>query len=147
VRQGPSAKTFHAALEALQIFFTEIVVDAAPVLDGATEAALSVADQVLVVCTPEVGAVHSTIGTLQVLGSLRRPEAKVVVVLNQVTQEATLPASAIERALGGPPDIVVPYERQQAAALAHGTPLVFSQPGALLPATVGSFMVRQRQLA
>ena len=68
-----------------------------------------------------------------------------IVVLNQVTSEASLPASAIEKALGGPPDLVIPYDRQQALALAHGTPLIFSQPGALLPATVGNFVSQQRQ--
>ena len=147
VRQGPSGPTFRAALDALQIFFTQVVVDAASTLDGATEAAIAAADQIIVVCTPEVGAVHSTIGTLQALGSMRKPQARVIVVLNQVSPEPNLPASAIEKALGGPPDLVVPYDKQQALALAHGTPLVFSQPGALLPATVGSFILRQRETA
>jgi Flp pilus assembly CpaE family ATPase len=147
VRQGPSADSFRATLEALQIFFTEVVIDAAPVLDGATEVSLAAADQIVVVCTPEVGAVHSTIGTLQALGALRRPQARVIVVLNQVTPEASLPISAIEKALGGPPDLVVPYDRQQNLALTHGTPLIFSQPGALLPSAVGSFVVQMRQKA
>jgi hypothetical protein len=61
--------------------------------------------------------------------------------------EASLPASAIEKALGGPPDLLIPYDRQQAQALVHGTPLVFSQPGALLPATVGNFVTQLRQKA
>jgi CheY-like chemotaxis protein len=147
VRQGPSADSFRATLEALQIFFTEVVIDAAPVLDGATEVSLAAADQIVVVCTPEVGAVHSTIGTLQALGALRRPQARVIVVLNQVTPEASLPISAIEKALGGPPDLVVPYDWQQNLALTHGTPLIFSQPGALLPYAVGSFVVQMRQKA
>lgn len=147
VRQGPSADSFRHTLEALQIFFTQVVIDAAPLLDDATEVAITAADQIIVMCTPEVGAVHSTIGTLQALGGLRRPHARVIVVLNQVTPEASLPASAIEKALGGPPDLVIPFDRQQALALAHGTPLIFSQPGALLPATVGGFVSQLRQKA
>ena len=78
---------------------------------------------------------------------MRRPQARVIVVLNQVSPEASLPASAIEKALGGPPDLVVPYDRQQALALAHGTPLIFSQPGALLPAAVSSFVAQLSQKA
>jgi len=147
VRQGPSTESFRATLEALQIFFTEVVIDAAPVLDSATEVALAAADQIVVVCTPEVGAVQSTIGTLQALGTLRRPQSKVVVALNQVSPEANLPISAIEKALGGPADLVVPFDRQQSLALTHGTPLIFSQPGALLPSAVGGFMVQMRQIA
>jgi len=147
VRQGPSPESFLATLEALQIFFTQVVIDSAPLLDGATEVALAAADQVVVPCTPEVGAVHTTIGTLQALGGLRRPQSQVVVLLNHVTPEASLPVSAIEKALGGPPDLVVPYDRQQSLALAHGTPLIFSQPGALLPAAVGSFVAQRSQKA
>ena len=147
VRQGPSAESFRPTLEALQIFFTHVVIDAAPLLDAATEVALAAADQIVVVCTPEVGAVHTTIGTLQALGGLRRPQSQVVVLLNHVTPEASLPTSAIEKALGGPPDMVVPYDRQQALALAHGTPLIFSQPGALLPAAVGSYIAQLSQNA
>jgi CheY-like chemotaxis protein len=147
VRQGLSADTFRAALESLQIFFTQVVVDAAPVLDGATEVAVAAADQIVVVCTPEIGAVHSTIGTLQTLGSLRAANAQVVVVLNQVTADASLPLATIEKALGGPPDLVVPYDRQQMLALAHGTPLIFSQPGALLPTAVSQFFTQMREPA
>ena len=44
VRQGPSANSFRATLEALQIFFTEVVIDAAPVLDAATEVAIAAAE-------------------------------------------------------------------------------------------------------
>ena len=146
-RQGLSADAFRATLEALQIFFTQVVIDAAPLLDGATEVALAAADQIVVVCTPEVGAVHTTIGTLQALGAIRRPESRVMVLLNQVTPEASLAASTIEKALGGPPDLVVPYDRQQALALAHGTPLIFSQPGALLPATVSNYVAALREMA
>ena len=145
VRQGPSADSFRHTLEALQIFFTQVVIDAAPLLDDATEVAIAAADQLVVMCTPEVGAVHSTIGTLQALGALRRPQSRVIVVLNQVTSEASLPPSAIEKALGGPPDLVIPFDRQQALALAHGTPLIFSQPGALLPATMGVFVSQLHQ--
>jgi len=135
-----SADAFRTALEAMQIFFTQVVIDAAPTLDAATEVALAAADLIVVVCTPEIGAVHSTIGTLQALGGIRRGTSQVVLVLNQVTAEAGLPVSAIEKALGGPPDLVVPYDRQQMLALAHGTPLIFSQPGALLPASVSQFL-------
>jgi CheY-like chemotaxis protein len=147
VRQGPSADSFKATLEALQIFFTEVVIDAAPLLDGATEVSIAAADNIVVVCTPEVGAVHSTIGTLQALGTLRRPQSRVIVVLNQVSPEPSLPASAIEKALGGPPDLVVPFDRQQSLALTHGSPLIFSQPGALLPAAVGGFVADLRPQA
>ncbi|MEP7355897.1 MAG: response regulator [Anaerolineales bacterium] len=139
VRQGPAGTTFQATLEALQIFFSDVVVDAAPLLDEATRAALAAADQIIVVCTPEVGAVHTTIGTLRALDGLRQPDSQVVIVVNQVAAEAALPLSALERALGRAPNLVVPYDALQAAALARGVPLIFSMPGAVMPAAVIRF--------
>jgi CheY-like chemotaxis protein len=141
VRSGPSAATFSAALEALQIFFTDIVIDAAPTLDEATWTALGASDRVLVLCTPEVSAVHTAVGALQVLATVRRPSSDVFTVLNHVSPDHNLPAAAVEKALGAQPSLFIPYDRQQPLALTHGAPLVFSQPGALLPTAVGAFAV------
>jgi CheY-like chemotaxis protein/cellulose biosynthesis protein BcsQ len=142
IRHGPSGETFRSTLEALQLFFTDVVVDAAPYLDDATVAALAVAEQVILVCTPEVGAVHTTIGTQPVITDLRRPESQVLMALNQVTAEQGLPTATLAKALGRAPDLLVPYDRQQALALAHGTPLIFSQPGASLPAAISAFLIK-----
>jgi Flp pilus assembly CpaE family ATPase len=121
------------------MFFGDVVVDAAPLLDEATRAALAAADQVIVVCTPEVGAVHTTLGTLRALDGLCQPESQVVIFVNQVAAEAALPLSALERAMGRAPNVVIPYDPLQAPALARGVPLIFSQPGAVLPAAVIRF--------
>ena len=139
VKRGPEGATFLAALEALQVFFNEVVVDAAPVLDDATRAALAAASQVIVVCTPEVGAVHTTLGTLRALEGIRKAESQVFILVNQVAAEAGLPLSALERAMGRSPNGVIPHDPAQTAALARGLPLIFSQPGALLPAAVAKF--------
>jgi CheY-like chemotaxis protein/cellulose biosynthesis protein BcsQ len=139
VKQGPDGATFRSTLETLQMFFSDVVVDAAPLLDEATRAALAAADQVIVVCTPEVGAVHTTLGTLRALDGLCRPKSQVVIFVNQVAAEAALPLTALERAMGRAPNVVIPYDPQQAPALARGVPLIFSQPGAALPAAVIRF--------
>jgi DNA-binding response OmpR family regulator len=138
-RSGPPAKTFSLTLEALQIFFTDVIIDAAPTLDEATWEALGVSERVLVMCTPEVCAVHTAVGTLQALASVRRPECQAYTLLNHVSPDHNLPQAAVEKALGAPPGLVIPYDRQQPLALTHGAPLVFSQPGALLPTAVGAF--------
>jgi pilus assembly protein CpaE len=139
VRSGPSAAIIGAALEALQIFFTDIIVDAAPTLDEATWTALGASNRVLVLCTPEVPAVHTAVGALQVLATVRSPSAEVYTVLNHVSPDHNLPPAAVEKALGAPPSLFVPYDRQQPLALTHGAPLIFTQPGALLPTAVGAF--------
>jgi cellulose biosynthesis protein BcsQ len=139
VKLGPDGATFQAALEALQMFFGEVVVDAAPLLDEATRAALAAADRIIIVCTPEVGAVHTTLGTLRALDGLCRPESQVVILVNQVAAQAALPLTALERAIGRAPNVVIPYDPQQAPALARGVPLIFSQPSAALPAAMMRF--------
>jgi CheY-like chemotaxis protein len=139
VMQGPKGPTFQGALEALQMFFNEVVVDAAPTLDEATRAALTAAGWIVVVCTPEVGAVHTTLGTLRALDGLRQADSRVSILVNQVAAEAALPLAAVERAMGRTPDSVVPFDPLQMTALARGVPLIFSQPNAGLPAAVARF--------
>jgi DNA-binding response OmpR family regulator len=141
VRQGPPAAVCRATLEALQIFFTDVIVDASQ-LDDATWAALGLAERVLVVVTPDVCAVHTGVGTLKLLESVRRPESQVEIVLNHVSPDHNLPAAAVERAFGRPADVVIPYDRQQALALTTGAPLIFAQPGAALPAAVGTYALK-----
>ncbi len=146
VRLGPPAATFRAALEALQIFFTDVIVDAAG-LDEAAWTALGLAQRILMVVTPDVCAVHSGVGTLKLLDGVRRPDSTVEIVLNHVSPENTLPPAAVERAFGRPPDLVVPYDRQQPLALTTGAPLIFTQPGAALPAAVGAYAQKLKEAA
>lgn len=142
VRRGPAGAAFQAVLEALQIFFTDVVIDGAPLLDEATWVALGAAERTLLVSSPEVGAVHTAIGTLAAVAGARRPASQLLVVLNHVSPDGGLPQAAVEKALGRAPDLLIPYDRQQMTALTHGTPLIFSQPGALLPTAVGSYAAR-----
>jgi DNA-binding response OmpR family regulator len=138
VRQSLPGETFQAVLDVLRGGFTEIVIDAAPVLDSPTTVALSAAAYIFLVLTPEVGAVQTAIGTLRSLANLPVPENRIRIVLNQVSPEPGLPQAAVEKALGRLPAWVMPYDRAQAAALAQGTPLVFAQPAAPLVASLVS---------
>jgi Flp pilus assembly CpaE family ATPase len=147
VRAGPGTDVFRATLEALQIFFTDVIVDAAPTLDEATWQALSAADRILVVCTPEVSSIHTVLGTLSLLSGVVRSGSEVNVVLNHVSPDHNLPAAAVAKALGRPPDFVIPYDRQQPLALTTGTPLIFSQPGALLPVAVAAYAAQIKEAA
>lgn len=142
VRRALAGETFQAALNALRGAYAEIVVDAAPVLDDATSLALTTSRTVILVCTPEVGAVQTAIGTLRVLANLGVAEGKLKIFLNHVTPEAGLAQAAVEKALGRPLDAVVPFDRAQAGALAHGTPLVFGQPTMPLVAAVGPLALK-----
>jgi Flp pilus assembly CpaE family ATPase len=142
VRKSLAGETFQIMLTVLDGVFDDIVVRAAPVLDDATCAALASATYVFLVLSPEVGAVQTGIGTLQTLKKLAIPDNHVRVVLNQVMPESTLSSGRVEKALGRPLDLSIPYDRAQAAAFAQGTPLVFTQPNAPLAAGIRNLVAR-----
>jgi pilus assembly protein CpaE len=142
VRHGPTAATTTAMLEAFGGYFSHLVVDAAPTLDEATWTVLAAADRILVMLSPEVGAVQTALGVIEAVDGVRKAGSVLEIGVNQVTPEASLPLAAVERALGRPPDLVVPYDRLQPRALGQGAPLVFSQPGAALPAALGAYALK-----
>jgi CheY-like chemotaxis protein len=142
VRQGLSEAVFAPALAGLRSLFGDVIVDAAPVLDGPTESALAAAAVVLVVLAPDVASVQTTTGTLRALRDLAVPDEAVRVVLNHVSPEPGLPQSAVEKALNREMNAVLPFDRGQAAALVHGTPLGLNQAASPLVAAVGQFAAR-----
>ncbi len=142
VLHGLSRDTFQLMLGVLDAVFADIVIRAAPVLDDATTLALGAAQHVLLVVSPEVGAVQTAIGTLQALQKLSIANHSIRVVLNYNLPDPVLSQSRVEKALGRPVELILPYDRAQAAAFAQGTPLVLSQPNAPLAAAVQSFIAK-----
>lgn len=142
VLHGLSRDTFQLMLGVLDAVFADIVIRAAPVLDDATTLALGAAQHVLLVVSPEVGAVQTAIGTLQALQKLSVSDHRIRVVLNHNLPDPVLSQSRVEKALGRPVDLILPYDRAQTAAFAQGTPLVLSQPNAPLAAAVQSFIAK-----
>ena len=142
VRYGLSRDTFQLMLGVLDAVFADIVIRAAPALDDATTLALGAAQLVLLVVSPEVGAVQTAIGTLQALPKLSVADHRIRVVLNHNTPDPVLTQSRVEKALGRPVDLIIPYDRAQTAASAQGTPLILSQPNAPLAAAVQSFIAK-----
>jgi Flp pilus assembly CpaE family ATPase len=141
VRHGLTAAATKSILEALSGYFNHVIVDAAPSLDDATWTALGAADTTLVMCSPEVGAVQTTLGVLGAVEGARKPGSQLHIGVNQASPESGVPMAAVERALGRAPDLLIPHDRLQARALAQGNPLIFSQPGAVLPASIGAFVL------
>ena len=142
VLHGLSRDTFQLMLGVLDAVFADIVIRAAPVLDDATTLALRAAQHVLLVVSPEVGAVQTAIGTLQALQKLAVTDHRIRVVLNHNSPDPVLSQSRVEKALGRSVELIIPYDRAQTAAFAQGTPLVLSQPNAPLAAAVKSFIAK-----
>ena len=116
VRQSQPGAAFESAVDALRATFSDVVVDAAPWLDEATQAALALARPVLVVLSPEVASVQTTTGVLRELADMGVADENVRLVLNHVSPEGGLPQAAVEKAINRPMDAVIPYDRGQAAS-------------------------------
>jgi pilus assembly protein CpaE len=134
--------TLQLTLDALDGVFGEMVIRAAPVLDDATTEALRLARLVCLVVAPEIGAVQTAIGTLSALQALAIPNHHVRIVLNQTMAEPILSPGRVEKALGRPVDLTIPYDPAQAVAFAQGSPLILSQPSAPLAAAVQGFVIK-----
>jgi CheY-like chemotaxis protein/MinD-like ATPase involved in chromosome partitioning or flagellar assembly len=141
-RPALSGEAFQAALSVMRSFFTDVVVDAAPVLDEATCAALTAAQYILIVFSPEAGAARTAASTLQALERLSIPAANVRLILNQNSPESPLSITETEAVLGRKADWAIPHDHSQAAALTLQAPLVFNQPNTPLVAAVAALALK-----
>lgn len=130
VEQELSRAMVQATLKTLQQRFAVIVVDAPPMLNEAMMATLEAATVVGMVITAEAPSIQAAVGTLRAFkqqpGKLQ--QVPIHIILNQVTPGGQLPAEAIERALKRPLMGPIPFDPNQARALAQGAPLALHNP-------------------
>jgi CheY-like chemotaxis protein/MinD-like ATPase involved in chromosome partitioning or flagellar assembly len=138
VRRTLSTESMQAALSVLCTFFSDIIVDAAPVLDDATLAAVTAAQHTLIVFNSEIGGVRTALGTVRALANLSIPFTTLRLVHSQNSAELGLTPLDVEKLLSRPADWTIPYDRTQVAALAQGMPLALSQPHGLLASAVAA---------
>lgn len=131
----PTADAVVSLLLLLKPMFGAMVIDLGA-LDEAGRATVVNSDFTLVVLSPEVASLQTTAATLRVLKTMSVPDEKVLLVLNQVSPRAGLSGTAIEKALGRPLSVGVPYDDAQSQALGQGAPLVTSQPDSPLASSV-----------
>lgn len=130
------ADAIERLLVALKALYSYIVVDTASTLDDVTMSVLNISDAILLVFSPDVLSVQTTIVTRQTLQARGIALEKVQLVLNQITPKPGLPLETIESALKQPIRIILPYEEKQALAIAKGQPLLMSDPTLPLAAAV-----------
>jgi pilus assembly protein CpaE len=126
-----TAALISGALNGLTQLFDLVVIDAPPLIDAAAAAALDRSGSIILVLTPEVGAIQATVAMLQVMDELQE---KVVLVLNQISPRPSVPVAIVEKALRRPLALKIPYDPAQVAALPKGKPLAWAQPSSPLAA-------------
>jgi pilus assembly protein CpaE len=132
---APTGEAAARLLGLVKPMFGATVVDLGA-LDDPGRAIVQASDFVVIVLSPEVASLQTTAATLRVLKSLNIPEAQVLLALNQTMIKPGLSAAAIEKALGRPLAVSVPYDDGQLPALGQGTPLALSQPNSPLASGV-----------
>jgi MinD-like ATPase involved in chromosome partitioning or flagellar assembly/ActR/RegA family two-component response regulator len=129
VERELSRPTVEALLETLQERFDVVIVDAPAALNEATMAALDASTDAWLVVAADPASIQTAFGTVRALGERSN---RFMVVLNQATPTRLAAAEAIERVLRRPVSSVVPFDPDQAKALAQGRPLALSRPDSRL---------------
>ena len=123
-------------LGALKPHYSYIVVDTASLLDDVTLAVLNTSDTILLVLSPEVLSVQTTLATRQAFQARGIAPDKVLLVLNQIMPKPGLPLKVIEKALKQSINMILPHEAKQALAIAKGEPLLISAPASPLASAI-----------
>jgi pilus assembly protein CpaE len=108
--------------------FPLALLDLPPLLSDTTAAALTSADRVLLVVTPEVASLQSTVVALQALNTLGVDEERIWVMLNTPGSVGGLPPEAVTRTLKRSLVATVPYEPGMLPALNARRPLMLTGP-------------------
>ncbi|MBI3242902.1 MAG: response regulator [Chloroflexi bacterium] len=131
------AKTFRLLLDV----FGDVVVDAAPTPDGATRAALALANDIILPIAPEVASIQTLNTTLAIMTNMQiSPNTWRVVINHPTPNDPMLLPDRIEKALNRPIDATLPYDHAHMVSLFQGAPLAFTQPNSPYVAALGALL-------
>jgi pilus assembly protein CpaE len=108
--------------------FSLALLDLPPMLSGTTAAALTAADRILLIVTPDVASVQSGTVALEALSTMGVQDDRIWIVLNTPGGVGGLSSEAVTKALDRPLAASIPYEPDMLAALNAGRPLMLSSP-------------------
>jgi pilus assembly protein CpaE len=132
----------HNLLKALRRSFNCIVLDLPPLLSELTAAALTGADRILLVVTPDVAATQSTTIALDAMAQMSIRDEKVMIVLNQVFTQGALEPQAVQTSIKRPLAAVIPYASDMAQSINSGKPLLLSQPNSVAASAIAQLAAK-----
>lgn len=106
-----TAPTVSKVMELLRTVADLTIIDTTCAFDDATLAILEAADDILLVCTPDLAAVKNTKVAQATFKMLGIPEDRVHLILNHASNKAALGVAEIESQLG-PAEAVIPEDEQ-----------------------------------
>lgn len=106
-----------------------VIVDCAANYGDQTLAILDLADQIVMILTPEIGPIKNTTTFLGLATKLEIPEQRIQIVLNRANSEVGIAAPEIERALQKPITMrLMSGGRPVVMSVNRGVPMVMEQP-------------------
>jgi pilus assembly protein CpaE len=108
--------------------FSLTLLDLPPILSGTTAAALTAADRVILVVTPDVASLQSTAVALRALSTMGVDDERIWTVLNTPGGVGGLSPEAVTKALQRILKASIPYEPDMLAALNARRPLMLASP-------------------
>jgi DNA-binding response OmpR family regulator len=124
----PPKELVFKLMQGLKSAFALNILDVPHLLEPSFAASAQLLDRVILLLSPDMPSVQSTVVALQGLLKLGLAEEKILLVMNQVTEQTGLPAQTVEKVVKRPIAAILPYDPQMLAAVNSGKPLVLSQP-------------------
>ncbi|MCB0208774.1 MAG: response regulator [Anaerolineae bacterium] len=115
-------------LKSLKSGFTCTIVDNPCLLDAQGSPILKMLDKIILVLSPDMPSIQSTVIALQGLARLNVPDSKITLVINQTTPHHAVPVQTIQKVLKRPIALAIPYEPDMVKAVNNGKPLLLSSP-------------------
>lgn len=124
-----NAEHIHVILESLRESFDYVVVDMPGRFVETIMPALALADQLLVITTPELSAVRNIKVLLVTLKDLNFPQSKIRIVLNKEDLRGEIKKNDVETTLNKKVDAAIGLDyRRVLSSLNRGVPLVYEYP-------------------
>lgn len=132
---APSGELTTAVLEILRSNVVFTIIDLPPLFNPAVQTALEMSDMILHVVAPEVISVQIALQGVNAISKADITVKQRAFILNQVTNERQLPATAVNKGLKTRVAFDVGFDANQARALAQGVPLSLTPAKTSLPTT------------
>jgi len=127
--EGITGEHVQRAIELLRTYYEYIILDLPHDFTETTLAGLDMADQILLMLTPETASVRCAANALGTFEQLNYPQDRTTLILNWPFKGKGLPRAGIEGALKRELGVVIPYAGDAVvASILYGKPSVLQTP-------------------
>lgn len=124
-------------VQGLKSTFDFTVLDVPHLLESPSSPVLALLDKIILVLSPDMPSIQSTVIALQGLARLGVDEHKINLVVNQIVPHHSLPLQTIQKVVKRPISIAVPFESEMLRAANSGKPLLLANPQTPAAAAIG----------